>query len=290
MIQKLRTLQNSFARPLGVCAVSLVMLSMASCGGSSGSDSDDPASVSGTWSGALTKTTDSCPGLGLPQVVNFNDVVIEGGGDSVELTTNDGTKYLGNIVGGNGFSVDATIPDSSGCAQTRRIEYDQVNDDDDGNASVEFNISRTCNGATCEAQYTGTASRAGVAAPTPTAPPGATATPPSTTTPIAGGCAAMNPATASGTFAGDGGCGISDSALSFGSQEGNQTVVLNPFGANGLTSFVISSANTSAASSIRTDLDIKGDVGYSCSMVCSPPGTFTVTCNKEGGTQCVEKF
>lgn len=254
------------------------------CGGD-GSDDDldsNPNQLFGTWSGAVTKVKDTCADSTALQTVTFTDQVTRDGNE-IELVTDTGVKYFGNAVGDNGFSVDASVGTVENCTQAGRIEFDQIDGNDDNTASVERFINVTCGSTSaCEIAYTGTATRGGV---NPTPAPGATATPTGKT-----GCNAMNPNTASGVFEGDGGCGISETALSLGTSDANSTVVLNTFGANGLTTFTVNNANPAAAASVRTDLTLKGEAGYACSMACSPPGTFTVTCNKEGGTQCVEKF
>lgn len=262
---------------------SIVVLS-AACGGGGG-DGRDATDVSGLWTGALTKVSDSCTPQS-PSTINISHNVAQNE-DAVTLLAESGVQFVGNTVGENGFSVDgshATVGNGS-CTDTTRIEYDSINNDADTTADVDITISRSCLGAsTCAIAYTGTVSRTGGSAVTPTPAPG---TPPtSTTTPIAGGCPAMNPNPASGTYSGDGGCGISDTDFNYASN----TVVLEPFGANGATSFSVNTANPSEASSVRTDLTIQGVPGYACTMACSAPGTFSIQCFKEGGTSCVEKF
>lgn len=275
----------------------VIVLSAGCGGGGSDEDSENSARLSGTWSGAMTKVVDTCNRIEFPQTFTYTNVVSQNE-SAIELQDGTGLRYLGNTVGGSGFSVDTattvTVSGSS-CTQARRIEYEGVNDDDDNTAETEFKLSEVCeNNATCEVQYSGTASRTSGGQPNPT-PTSSSATPaPGTPAPTATpggvartGCLAMNPNTASGVYEGNGGCGFSEADFSF---NGTQSVILNPLGGNGLTTFNVDAANTSTASSVRTDLTVNGDVGYACSMVCSPPGTFTVTCNREGGTQCVEKF
>lgn len=262
--------------------LSTIVVLGAACGGGGG-DGDDATNVSGLWSGALTKVSDGCSPAS-PQTINIQHNVAQNE-DAVTLIAESNVQFVGNTVGDNGFSVDATHSTigNSSCTDTTRISYDSINNDSDPTADIDVTINRTCTGAAaCIIEYTGTVSRTGTGTtdPTPTVAPG--------TTPVAsgGGCPGINPATVAGAYQGDGGCGISTTNYSYS----NNTVVLEPFGANGATSFAVNSANTSAASSTRTDLTIKGVDGYSCSMVCSAPGTFTVQCFKEGGTSCVEKF
>jgi hypothetical protein len=274
----------------------------AACGGGS-SEGERARNVSGNWSGALTKTSDNCTPQN-PATLNFTHTVTQNE-EAVTLVTNALFQYLGNIVGGNGFSVDGNRPVTIGntnCTEDSRIEYDEIADDDDAGASVELNSTFNCSNGTCQTQYTGTASR-GVAttvstpgvftpgASTPT--PGArtpTAIPGATTVPVGGGCAAMNPNPAAGEYHGDGSCGISDSALRVVQQTNGSVVTLEPFGENGLATFAINPANSSAATSISTNLTIKGEAGFTCTLTCSPPGTFTAQCIKEGSTSCTEKF
>lgn len=260
----------------------LVIL-LCSCGGGS-SDGSSPRNVSGTWQGALTKVTDTCTSAATQQ--NISHVVTQNQG-AVVLTDSGDTTYIGNVVGEDGFSVDGSKAAGQNCSDAIQIEYNDINEDDDSTTSINLTTVRSCAGqADCRIEFTGTGTRVtGAATPVPTG----TQTPPSQTTPIAGGCSAMNPNPASGEYAGDGGCGISSTKFSIitGAQD---TVVLEPFGGNGATSFVVATPGSSAANSTRTDLTIAGTTGYACSLACSAPGTFTATCFKEGGTTCVEKF
>lgn len=269
-------------KTLNLLLASSMILLLSSCGGGGG-DGDDARVVSGIWRGALTKISDNCSVSG-PAAINVSHQVNQNE-DAVTLLAESGVSFLGNTVGENGFSVDgshSTIGQAN-CSDQTRIEYDSINEDDDQTADVLITISRTCPGSVaCTLQYSGTASRSanptGTAVPTPNVTPG--------TTPIAGGCKAINTKPANDTFSGDGGCGISDAAFSIQ----GEAVVLEPFGANGLTTFNIDTANTSLANSQRTDLTILNDSGYSCSVLCSAPSTFTVRCIKEGATSCTEKF
>jgi hypothetical protein len=260
---------------------------LTACGGSNHDDDGDPVTVAGRWSGALTKSVDSCPATNAPQTINFVHTVSQTG-EAVTVITDQNRSYLGNTLSGTGFSADnaggTVTVNGETCTVTNRIEYNDVNDDDDATASIDVRAIRECpTGPDCELSYTGTASRTGVSstpAPsiTPTIEPG--------TTPVAGGCAAINPRPAEGSYVGDGGCGLSTVVY----RVTGSTVVLEPFGANGATSFGINATNTSSANSTRSDLTIKEEVGYTCSLACSAPSTFTVQCFKEGGTTCVEKF
>lgn len=251
---------------------------LTACGGDGGDDDD--RNVSGTWSGAATKVTDTCSGNS-PQTINFSHTVTQNG-EAVTVLDQNSIRYLGNTLSDDGFSADATVNTTTGgatCTDKRQVEYDSIADDDDETASIDVRIDRTCGTTKCEISYTGTATRrvaTGTPTPQPTGTPGV----------IAGGCAAINPRPAAGTYSGNGGCGISDVKYTVN----GQTVVLEPFGANAATSFTINSTNTSAATSARSDLTIAGVTGYTCSLACSAPSTFTVSCFKEGGTTCTEKF
>ncbi len=259
------------------------------CGGSNG-DGDSFRNVSGTWSGALTKVSDTCAPAG-PAVINFSHVVNQNE-EAVTLIAS-GVTYLGNLVGNDGLSVDGSTSTVKNCQDSNRIEYDSVADDDDTTANIDLRVTRTCGANQCVIAYTGTASRTGIPSGNPTVTPaaGSTATPtPTGGTQTAGGCGAINPRTVAGTFAGDGGCGISSAGYRYEQQTTENVVILEPFGSNGATTFVVSPANTSSATTRRTDLTILSQPGYVCSMACSAPSTFTVSCTKEGGTSCIEKF
>lgn len=276
--------------------VSASVLTLWGCNG--GSDDGD-RNVSGTWQGALTKTFDDC-NSDLPQTLSFNHTVAQVGA-AVTLRDQEGTEFVGNTVSDDGFSVDFLTSSTAGggtCQFIDRIEYRSIDADNDDTATVDLTSIRDCTGSTlvdCRVEYTGTASRVsgGSPNPSPTANPGATATPagtpPSTTTPVAGGCAAINPNPAAGMYQGDGGCGLSETVYRFVDGDAD-TVILEPFGANGATTFNIATSNPASGQSVRSDLTIRNDSPFSCSLTCSAPGTFTVRCVKEGGTQCVEKF
>lgn len=248
------------------------------CGGGGG-DGRDATNVSGTWRGALTKVSDTCIAKS-PSSITVSHQVSQNE-DAVILTAESGVQFLGNTVGENGFSVDATHSTigAASCSDQTQISYDSINDDADPTADIDLQINRNCQDASsCSIQYIGALTRSVNSTPT------STNTPTSTTS--NGGCYQMNTKPAAGSFSGNGGCGISDAVFSI---QGD-SVVLNPFGANQATSFSISSSNSSSASSQSTDLTIQGSSGYSCSMVCAPPSTFTVQCVKQGGATCVEKF
>jgi len=276
---------------LSVLSTSLLLIG---CGGSN-SDGSNVTSMNSSWAGALTKIKDTCVGSVAPQVLNFRHEVRQNQ-QAIFLSDGDGHQYIGNTVG-EGFSVDYINSVGTQCSLHSQIRYSNANSDSDTTADIELTTTQDCAGnGGCVIDYTGTGSR-GRAAETPTsvatampgqATPGAT--PIVHTTPIAGGCPAMNPNPAAGTYHGNGGCGISDTLFRLSPEGAPTSVILEPFGANGATSFSINGANSSSAIAVRTDLTVKGDAGYSCSMACSAPGTFTVTCFKEGATQCVEKF
>ncbi len=264
---------------------SLIILSISACGGGGG-DGDDARNMSGIWRGTLTKVSDSCTPAG-PASITVNHQVNQNE-DAIILKSEAGVDFLGNTVGQDGFSVDgshATVG-NSGCNDQTRIEYESIDDDDDPTADIVVKINRSCtNTSGCALEYSGTVSRTQGLSPTPVS----SSTPlPGTPTPIviAGGCKDMNPKTVAGGFSGNGGCGISQTNFS---TQGN-AVVLEPFGSNGLTTFNIDSSNSALANSQRQDLTILSVDGNQCSITCSPPSTFTVRCQKEGGSSCIEKF
>ena len=93
-----------------------------------------------------------------------------------QLATAMGAISMSDRVGEALISVDGTKAAASNCSDAVRIEYNDVNEDDDGTASINVTTTRTCPGrATCEISYTGTAARSGGSSPTPV--PGATVTP-----------------------------------------------------------------------------------------------------------------
>jgi hypothetical protein len=262
--------------------VALIAASASACSGNGNDPSNNDLDVGGVWSGALTRVQTTCPTTADAATFSFVHTVNQNQ-QAVVLDTDTGLHFLGNVVGGTGFSVDATLSGqlgSANCSLAENIQYDRITDNSDNTADVDFTITRQCsNGTNCKATYTGAAARnQGGGNPSVTPAPGAT------TPPTAGGCGAIPER----SFDGDGGCGLSTVAVA--QNEGTNILVLNPFGANGATSFATNAANVSTATSVRSDLIIKSVAGYSCSLTCSPPLTFTASCFKEGGTTCKEKF
>jgi hypothetical protein len=274
-------MEGKFMKKLLISAcVGFSVLGLAACGGSDGDDDDDVLFVSGVWRGAFTLTENTCNIPNQPQTFNFVHTVNQNE-ESVILETDAGQRFLGNVLSDQGFSVDAVGAQNQSagtnitCNFNDRIEYDGVFDDDDNDADAELRLNGTCsNGATCRLTYQGTATRnstGGGVTPTPVGTPAAR-----------GACSSMTER----TYSGNEGCALGDLALR---QSGNG-LILEPFGVNGATSFNQSSSDASAATSTRTDLSVNGEDGYSCSVSCAPPITFTVTCFKEGGTTCEERF
>ena len=251
---------------------------LCACGGG-GSDGSSPRNVSGEWQGAITKVSDTCGEGDVSSSVSHSVSQNQG---AVVLVGTGGLQYIGNVVGEDGLSVDGSRNLERNCVDAIQIEYNGIDDDNDLTASIDVRTTRTCSGKQdCQLAYSGTVSRSGQAP--------VSLTPASPTVPISGGCAEINPNPAAGEYTGDGGCGISSTNFSVLSGTQN-SVVLETFGANGATSFAILSTDSAIANSSRTDLTVLEVEGYSCTLACSAPTTFTATCFKEGGVTCVEKF
>lgn len=284
-----------FTRKTFFTPIMLFLLFLSSCGGggNDGGSDDNDRNVSGRWLGALTKIEDTCSNPSL-QTINFNDNVAQNI-SAVRLLDINGIEYIGNLVGDNGFSVDATQQiqiQGRACTNARRLEYDNIDNDDDLTSSVDFTIVQNCGSGECRVHYTGTGSRNLPSGNNTSLTPVA-GTPIANSTPVGTqnqGCSALNPSPAAGTYSGDGGCGISDVTLRQTTSSGNASIILEPLGVNGSTSFAINSSSPSTASSNRNDLTIANETGYTCSLTCSPPATFTLLCTKEGATTCTEKF
>lgn len=259
----------------------LALCSCIGCGGGGGEGNNNSLNVSGLWTGAITKVSDTCTPASA-QTINFSHRVAQNE-DAVTLVNESSLEFIGNIVGEDGFSVDAASSAAVNpaiCQDHIRIKYNDINDDNDTTAHINITTTRSCSSVSCEIAYTGTASRVS------TVPNAPTPTPVVSTSNSGNGCFAINLKPAAGTYSGDGGCGLSQVQYSIQSN----SIILEPFGANGATSFTVSSANSSSAASQNTNLIILGENGYSCSLTCSPPLTFTVQCFREGGTTCTEKF
>lgn len=272
---------------LAACAVG--------CGGGGGDDDDD--NLRGTWTGSLLKTQDSCTGTSRPSSINFTHLVTQNN-EAISVVTEENLTYLGNAQDDNSFSADLTVSGpTSGCEEQRRIGYDRIDDDDDATAEVDYVINQRCAGqADCRVAYEGTAVRQ-LSTPQPTAVPQGTGTPSATPVPGATGtpdatrgCFAVNPRTASGTYEGNGGCGVSSTVFSANAAVASSQIALTPFGANSVATFTVDANDPAIARSDNSNLTLRGQSGYSCALACSPPSTFTVVCTGAGLTPCTERF
>ena len=278
----------------------MISCAVAACGGGSGGGGDDSGdrNVSGVWRGAVTLTENGC-NLSLPATFNITDTVNQNG-RSVVLVNETQVQYLGNLVGDNGFSVDAVLANDEitgtvSCDTVSQIEYDGIDDDEDNDlgdltddsdgdgdintANVDIRITRTCTDTTtCRSAFRGTARRSGASddvTPTPTPTP-----------PVQAADGIDCQQIVERSYTGDGECGIGEVEYSLS----GATVVLEPFGINGATSFGQLLADPDKANSTRADLTINGVPGYSCSVQCNGEVTFEVSCFKEGADTCTEKF
>ena len=101
-----------------------------------GDDDDDDLNVTGVWRGPLVLRENSCVGTSARPTLNAVHNVFRRDED-VALEDENGIRYIGNTVGGDGFSVDAIgtpnqpIVSGGRCNFTLRIEYHDIDDDDD---------------------------------------------------------------------------------------------------------------------------------------------------------------
>jgi hypothetical protein len=125
-----------------------------------GDDDDDDLNVTGVWRGPLVLRENTCVGTSPKPTVNAVHNVFRREGD-VALEDENGIRYIGNTVGGTGFSVDAVeiprppITDGGRCNFTLRIEYKDIDDDDDITANVEQFLEGDCQNASCTIRYEG---------------------------------------------------------------------------------------------------------------------------------------
>jgi hypothetical protein len=125
-----------------------------------GDDDDDDLNVTGVWRGPLVLQENTCPGTSARPTVEAVHNVFRVD-DAVTLEDENGIRYVGNTVGGDGFSVDAAgIPNQSitsggRCNFTLRIEYHDIDDDDDITARVEQFLEGDCTNASCTIRYEG---------------------------------------------------------------------------------------------------------------------------------------
>jgi hypothetical protein len=125
-----------------------------------GDDDDDDLNVTGVWRGPLVLRENSCVGTSARPTLNAVHNVFRRDED-VALEDENGIRYIGNTVGGDGFSVDAIgtpnqpIVSGGRCNFTLRIEYHDIDDDDDITASVEQFLEGDCVNASCTIRYEG---------------------------------------------------------------------------------------------------------------------------------------
>lgn len=283
---------SSYFTRRGALAV-MLLGALAACG----DDDGDDAFVSGTWRGTATLVQNTCenvtpdPSLTFAHVVNQNE-------ESV-IMQEGSVQYVGNVVGDNGFSVDAagiqTVGSGGeGCGFSQRVEYDGIDDDADSiddvgedsdeddnpnTADVRITAMGTCPGASsCEVVYEGRATRdqllQGVSSSDSSGSSSSIAD--------RGDCLELD----SRSFSGDGGCGIGTTTLT----ESNGVLTLNPVASNGSVNFTPSVADSTQAGSADSNLNLVGGSGFSCTMECRPPNTFDLVCVDDNGGSCTERF
>lgn len=145
--------------------LSLFLLLFAlSCGGGSDSSYDeDIVDMGGVWRGSVVISTAPCRIDAVDSAFDFTHAVMQHD-DEVDLTDDMNLYYIGNVVGSDGFSVDAYGPAGDvgnvTCSQTYRYRYDGINHSDDNSADVRFIVLEECSdGSSCEAVYEGSALR-----------------------------------------------------------------------------------------------------------------------------------
>jgi len=130
----------------------------------SGADDDNGPfnflEVGGLWRGSLAARENNCQ-LELTPTVEFAHSVSQSL-DSIELRERDGRLFVGDLVGDDGFSVDAPGPsnertgDGRTCSFTYRLRYDSINDDGDRTAQVRYIFLGQCSdGSECQSEYAG---------------------------------------------------------------------------------------------------------------------------------------
>lgn len=137
-----------------------------SCGSDSDSVDDDidPTYMGGLWRGNLKLTNNEC-GFDFDAEFNFSHLV-EQSYTIIDFEDEEGSSFLGNIVGIDGFSVDAPgpsdyrIPDGRSCDITYRHRYTGINHDDDPTAEVRYFVLADCaDGTECKTEYSGEGGR-----------------------------------------------------------------------------------------------------------------------------------
>jgi len=256
--------------PIAICLLA------ASCG--DGGDDDEARFLAGIWTGAITLNENTCNLTTPSQTLSFTHNVAQ---NETAITLNDGSvTYLGNAVGENGFSVDAnglTFAGGPGnvCTFSTRIEYDQVNDDNDNSADVNITSTGPCtSNPSCQVRYIGTAVRG-------TNPGTGVTTSTTTTLQAGGGCLGLQ----NKTYTGTGLCGVTTTALS---SSGN-AVTLTGVGGQGAVGFA-PTGDPNVFSSTRNDLTVNGHTATACSITCEAPTTFTLNCTSADAATCSEKF
>jgi len=143
-----------------VLATAFVAVFFAACGNDSDGDSVGYLYVGGLWRGSLILTENTCQLDLAPSYTLANSV--SQSFNSIELRDNENRLFVGDLVGGDGFSVDTLGPsnerigDGRTCSLTYRYRYDSINDDGDRTAQVRYLIVGECSdGSECQSEYAG---------------------------------------------------------------------------------------------------------------------------------------
>jgi acyl-CoA thioester hydrolase len=142
-----------------MCAL-LISSLLTACGGGGDSDSVGYLYVGGLWRGGLVLTENTCQ-LDLAPSYTFANSVSQSF-NSIELRDGENRLFVGDLVGDDGFSVDALGPSSQRlrdgrlCSLTYRYRYDSINDDGDRTAQVRYLVVGECSdGSECQSEYAG---------------------------------------------------------------------------------------------------------------------------------------
>lgn len=149
---------------LSVIGATFIAAILTACGSGGDSDSVGYLYVGGLWRGGLVLTENSCQ-LNLTSSYTSANSVSQSF-NSIELRDSENRLFVGDLVGDDGFSVDALGPsnqqlrDGRTCSLTYRYRYDSINDDGDRTAQVRYLVVGQCSdGSECQSAYAGDALR-----------------------------------------------------------------------------------------------------------------------------------
>ncbi|MCB0337873.1 MAG: hypothetical protein KDD62_16260, partial [Bdellovibrionales bacterium] len=207
------------------------IISLAACGGGGSSDSTSRF-YGGIWSGSVTEVSGNCGDARVLLSGDFTHTINQNE-ENVTLDDSTGIHYAGSTQGDNAFSVNAAVSEQFGaatCDTSQEITYELVGPSSNGNANVTVLTTMVCeDGFTCNSESQGTANRAD------SSDTGSDNDSVTDETNQDSEDFKTCSDTKETTYSGDGGCGFLSTKFSLRTVDGQDRIILEPLGDNGVT-------------------------------------------------------